>query len=147
VSWLASAHPLLNWTLPAPHVFSFPGWYHAAYLVVASSAIGAAGAVLARRVQLAAPSVRAHVAALPATAASCGFGVSFGLVLWIDSIDSLHTSAGAGSALGALGAAVFTVVLATVVLGPRRAIQPLAAGALIAAVVFGGTVLTQGIPG
>ena len=147
VSWLASADPVRNWTLPAPHFFSFPGWYHAGYLVVASTAIGGAGAVLAKRVGRAVPSLRERVAALPATAAICGFGISFGLVLWLDSIDSLRTSAGAGSALGAFGAVAFTIVVAAVVLGPRRAIRPLAAGSLIALAVFGGTVISQGIPG
>lgn len=34
-SWLLNPHPRLNWTLPAPHEFNLPGWYHAVFLVVA----------------------------------------------------------------------------------------------------------------
>jgi hypothetical protein len=34
--WLADPAPRLNWTLPAPHQFTAAGWYHAAFLVVAS---------------------------------------------------------------------------------------------------------------
>lgn len=35
VDWLVNPHPRLNWTLPAPHRFNFPGWYHAGFLVAA----------------------------------------------------------------------------------------------------------------
>lgn len=35
-SWLADPNPRLNWTLPAAHTFNTAGWYHAAFLTVAS---------------------------------------------------------------------------------------------------------------
>jgi hypothetical protein len=146
VSWLASAKPILNWTLPEPHRFSFPGWYHAVYLVLLSGAIGAAGLVLGRRVRVARPAVRDYVARAFPTAALVGFGVSFGLVLYLDSVDSLDTSAGQGSALGALGAAVATLALVLLVLGPRRSLRPVAGASLIVLAVFVGTLLTHGLP-
>lgn len=146
VSWLASAKPILNWTLPEPHRFSFPGWYHAIYLVLLSGAIGAAGLVLGRRVRVARPAVREYVSRAPATAALVGFGVSFGLVLYLDSVDSLDTSAGQGSALGALGAAIATLALTLFVLSPRRSFRPVAGGSLVVLAVFVGTLLTHGLP-
>jgi hypothetical protein len=146
VSWLASVDPVVNWTLPAPHTFSFPGWYHAGYLVVVATTIGAGGTVLARRVQRASPELRDRVSRLWPTTALCGFGISFGLVLWLDSLDSLRTSAGAGSALGAVAAGAFTLIVACVVLGPRRALRPLAGGAIFSLLLFAGTLLTQGFP-
>jgi hypothetical protein len=146
-SWLASDQPILNWTLPEPHHFSFPGWYHAVYLVLLSSAIGAAGLVLARRVRSAPAAVRDYVASSPATATLVGFSISFGLVLYLDSVDSLDTSAGQGSALGALGAALAAFALLLVVVGPKRSLKPLVGGLAIVAVVFVGTLLTHGFPG
>lgn len=145
-SWLASSEPILNWTIPAPHHFSFPGWYHAAYLVLLSGAIGAAGLVLGRRVRLALPAIRDYVAATPALSVLVGCGISFGLVLYLDSVDSLDTSAGQGSAFGALGAAVATVVLLLIVVGPKRSPRPLAGGSLVVLAVFAGTLLTHGLP-
>jgi hypothetical protein len=37
--WLLDPNPHLNWMLPAPHHFSFAGWYHAAFLSIVSSCI------------------------------------------------------------------------------------------------------------
>jgi hypothetical protein len=146
VSWLASSAPILNWTLPRPHHFSFPGWYHAVYLVIVAAAIGGAGAILACRVRLAPAEVRDYVANLPATAVLLGFGVSFGLALYLDSIDSLNTSAGAGSALGALAAALATIALLFFVVGPRRSLRPLLRGSLVVLFVFAGMLITYGLP-
>jgi len=44
-AWWADPSPQTNWTLPAPHTFSAPGWYHAAFFVAVSAAT-AGGAVL-----------------------------------------------------------------------------------------------------
>ncbi|WP_405973286.1 hypothetical protein OG496_31200 [Streptomyces sp. NBC_00988] len=34
LQWLLNTRPRLNWTLPAPHVFNLPGWYHAMFLII-----------------------------------------------------------------------------------------------------------------
>jgi len=145
-SWLASSQPILNWTLPEPHRFSFPGWYHAVFLVLLSGAIGAAGFVLARRVRSAPAAVRDYVSRSPATAALTGFSVSFGLLLYFDSVDSLDTSAGQGSAAGAVGTVFAAVLLLFFVLGPRRSLRPLAGGSLVVLALLVGVALTHGLP-
>jgi hypothetical protein len=144
-SWLASSKPILNWTLPEPHHFSTPGWYHAAYLVVLSGVIGGAGTVLARRIRAGPERVRDEVSRERATGLLVGFTWSFGLLLYLDSADSLHTSAGDGSALGAVGAVVLIGLLALYTLGLRRALVPLATGLAVTAAVFAGTVITHGL--
>lgn len=48
--WLTSATTPLNWTIPAPHSFNFAGWYHAAFLSIASALFAALGAGLWLRV-------------------------------------------------------------------------------------------------
>lgn len=46
---LASSDPRLDWTFPAPHSYDLPGWYHTAFLIVASGFFGwMLGLVLAR---------------------------------------------------------------------------------------------------
>jgi hypothetical protein len=37
IAWLVSATTPRNWTIPAPHSFNFAGWYHAAFLSLASA--------------------------------------------------------------------------------------------------------------
>jgi hypothetical protein len=145
-SWLASDEPILNWTLPEPHRFSFPGWYHAAFLILLSGAIGAAGLVVGRRVRSAPEPVRDFAAASPATAALIGCAVSFSVVLYLDSVDSLDTSAGQGSASGAIAAALAAVGLLLFVLGPRRSVRPLVGGTAFVLGVFLGTLATHGGP-
>lgn len=41
IQWLRAGDPELNWTLPAPHRFNAAGWYHAAFLVLASALFAA----------------------------------------------------------------------------------------------------------
>jgi hypothetical protein len=146
VSWLASDKPLLNWTIPSAHHFSFPGWYHAAYLVIVTSTVGWAGTVLSSRVRAAPVEEQTRLALTAVPAVLVGFGVSFGAALGLDSADSVNTSAGAGSALGAAGAALVVLVLCTTVFGPRRSVAPIWRGLAIAAVATGAMLITYGIP-
>ncbi|MGW5721857.1 hypothetical protein ACWEVP_37185 [Amycolatopsis sp. NPDC003865] len=44
-SWLANPHPKVNWTFPSAGTFNGVGWYHAAFLVIASGFF--AGATIA----------------------------------------------------------------------------------------------------
>jgi hypothetical protein len=48
--WLTSATTSRNWTIPSPHSFNFAGWYHAAFLSIASALFAALGAGLWLRV-------------------------------------------------------------------------------------------------
>ncbi|MEV6378167.1 hypothetical protein AB0M31_01950 [Streptomyces sp. NPDC051773] len=38
--WLLDDAPQLNWAMQRPHHFTFPGWYHAVFLVAATTLIG-----------------------------------------------------------------------------------------------------------
>jgi hypothetical protein len=147
VSWLAASNPIINWTLPAPHRFSLPGWYHAIFLVATASAIGAAGIVVARRLRSAPARARDEVARGPASATFLGCAIAFGLVLAFDSADSIDTSAGQGSSAGALGSVAFSIALAVVVLGPRRSLRPVLGGVAMAIAIGVGSLLTHGTPG
>lgn len=51
--WLADDSPNLNWTLPAPHEFNAPGWYHALFLSAASGLLLALGAMASTRIRFA----------------------------------------------------------------------------------------------
>jgi hypothetical protein len=51
IAWLRSATTAPNWTIPAPHTFNFAGWYHAAFLSVASGMFAAFGAASWLRVR------------------------------------------------------------------------------------------------
>lgn len=42
--WLHDARIETNWTLPSPGNFNLPGWYHAAFLVLASGVLTGAAA-------------------------------------------------------------------------------------------------------
>jgi hypothetical protein len=48
--WLTSATTPRNWTIPAPHSYNFAGWYHAAFLSIASAFFAASTAGLWLRV-------------------------------------------------------------------------------------------------
>jgi hypothetical protein len=51
IAWLRSTATAPNWTIPAPHTFNFAGWYHAAFLSVASAMFAALSAALWLRVR------------------------------------------------------------------------------------------------
>jgi hypothetical protein len=51
IAWLRSATAAPNWTIPTPHTFNFAGWYHAAFLSVASAVFAALCAALWLRVR------------------------------------------------------------------------------------------------
>lgn len=145
-SWLAASDPVLNWTLPAAHRFSFPGWYHAGFVVIVCGFLGATGVTVARRLRAVPAPVRDQVAREPATATFVAFGVSFGGLLALDSADSLDTAAGQGSAAGAGAGAVTTIALLAAVLGARRSLRPAAQGLAGAAVVLALATATHGWP-
>jgi hypothetical protein len=52
-AWLADDSPSLNWTLPAPHQFNAPGWYHAVFLSLVSGLLLGLAVVAATRVRAA----------------------------------------------------------------------------------------------
>ncbi len=53
--WLAPPAPVVNWTFPAPGTFNAVGWYHAAFLVLASGFFAGACAAAVSRLRQGAP--------------------------------------------------------------------------------------------
>lgn len=145
-SWLASSDPVRNWTLPEPHSFTLPGWYNAVYVVVLSGLVGAAGVTVARRLRAVPDAVRDAIARQPGPAAFAAFGISFGVLLSLDSADSIDTAAGQGSTAGAVAGAATTLALLAAVLGVQRSLRPAALGSIGAAVVVALALLTHGWP-
>jgi hypothetical protein len=147
VSWLAADDPILNWTLPEPHHFSFPGWYHAAFLICTSAAVGAMAFLAGHRIRAADPVARVDLARHPATAALAGCAIAFGVLLALDSADSVDTAAGQGSTAGATASLAFTFVLAVVALGLRPGALAAARGVPVAALIVGASLVSHGWPG
>lgn len=48
-SWLLSPDTKLNWTIPRPHTFNAPGWYHAAFFVAVTTVVAALVTLATRR--------------------------------------------------------------------------------------------------
>jgi hypothetical protein len=121
-SWLLDPSPVTNWTLPRAHHFSFPGWYHACYLVLAAGSIAAMGTLGARRLRSAPPVVRRRTAegwGFPC----CGCAVSLRVSAGLDSSGSSGTSASQSTLVAAAGAvAVGTAILAYAFAGVRSSV-------------------------
>jgi len=147
ISWIAASDPVRNWTIPRAHHFSFPGWYHAAFLVTTSAFVGGMTFLAAHRIRAAPRSVRNTLSGEWAAAALCGAAITFGVLLALDSADSVNTSAGQGSTTAAVASVLAMVVLTSWVLGPRAAVRPVARGLLVAVVLLGVATLTYGWPG
>ena len=94
-AWLLDPAPRLNWLLIAPHTFSFPGWYHAVYLIITSAYVAGVSWELLRRARLAmlaSPNqVRAVLGGWGAMATLTAVGI-FVLTVVADSLPSQGTS-------------------------------------------------------
>jgi hypothetical protein len=91
-AWLADPNPRLNWLLVAPHTFSFPGWYHAVYLVITAAYVAGTAWEALRRMGRAPRSRLSAILAGPGAAAmmsACGI---FVLTIVADSLPSASTS-------------------------------------------------------
>lgn len=147
ISWIAASDPVRNWTIPRPHHFSLPGWYHAVFLITTAAVTGVMTLLTAHRIRAAPPAVRDTLSRAWTAAALCGAAIAFGVLLALDSADSVDTSAGQGSATAAITSVLALIALASWVLGPRAAIRPIARGLLIAVALLGVATLTYGWPG
>jgi len=146
ISWIRASDPIENWTIPRAHHFSFPGWYHAVFLVTTSAIVGGMTLVAAHRVRAAPAATRAALAREWAVAALCGAAIAFGVLLALDSADSVDTSAGQGSGTAAIASVLAMVVLSSWVFGSRASARPVLRGLLTAALLLGVVTLTYGWP-
>ncbi len=105
-TWLLDSKPSVNWTLPHPHVFSVPGWYHASFFVVMSAVLAGLTIRLVRRLRATGP-VSGSAIRLGAIA---GCYLAFGFLVTLDNIESTNTLA-SGSTLVALTAVLLILVL------------------------------------
>jgi hypothetical protein len=105
LTWWADPHPSPNWTLPAPHNFTVPGKWHAAFLIAASGFFAAAWVELFRRVRSSekggAAEVRkaAEVLASPVTAGAVACTAAYAWLAASDSARAAQTASGLGSLL------------------------------------------------
>jgi hypothetical protein len=93
VAWLADPAPRANWTFPGPHKFNYAGWYHAAYLTIASAGFAGLWALLVKR--LASTSSEDHLRLLGFRMLSLALlhqGLFLVLIV-IDNRPSKHTNA------------------------------------------------------
>jgi hypothetical protein len=97
LSWLLDPNPVTNWTLPKPHHFNVPGWYHACFLTATSGALAALAVTAARRVRTASSEARNAAPAGPWLGLLVGSGIGFVTLLAVDSADSSRTTAGLGT--------------------------------------------------
>jgi len=103
VWWLLDPNPRTNWTLPAAHVFNFPGWYHAAFLIVASGGFAGLAASVALRLSETDRIPRACRLEL----AVCAMTISaFAALLVNDNSAASGTAAGSATASALIGSGV-----------------------------------------
>lgn len=104
LSWLLDSNPVPNWTLPKPHHFTLPGWYHACFLTVTSGAMAALAITATRRLRVAKPETRRGALAGPWLGVLLGAGIAFVALVALDSSDSSRTTAGLGTIIAASAA-------------------------------------------
>ncbi|WP_157563484.1 hypothetical protein [Micromonospora chokoriensis] len=110
-SWLRDPNPATNWTLPQPHTFNLPGWYHAAFFVLLGGATCGLWVLLVRRLSAdAASAVQRRRAFAAAVAAAASFA-AFAVLVVRDNATTSATSAGRATLVG-------LAVAAVAVLGP-----------------------------
>jgi hypothetical protein len=141
-SWWADPAPRVNWTLPAAHDFSAPGWYHAVFLTATSGLIGALLLVVLRRssrLRAVEPQLLRRRCASRVVAVVSGSALAFLALVALDSAPSASTSSSRSTLLALLltGLSALPVLLAvlgpvTVAAGARLAQGALGAGALLA---------------
>jgi len=112
LSWVLDPHPDVNWTTPAPHQLSAPGWYHGIFLITAATLSGWAFA-------RALTGHRIGTGALARAGATLIVGsVAMFMVLLVLDNANVPTAGARGTLLGMLGA---LVGLGGLVLLTRRA--------------------------
>lgn len=139
LTWWADPHPSPNWTLPAPHDFTAPGKWHAAFLIVASAFFAAAWVELFRRIRVSGAGKVAEVLASPVTAGAVACTAAYAWLAVSDSSRAAQTASGLGS-LAALAASA-VALLACLTWAARGSIALVArtalAGLLVSAALIG----------
>lgn len=115
-AWLADDSPNLNWTLPAPHEFNAPGWYHAVFLSLAGGALLGLSLLAATRIRAMRKSDERRVerfAASPWLGVLLAASASLVGLIAVDNNEAADTRAGmasmAGLGIGGLTAACLLV--------------------------------------
>jgi hypothetical protein len=116
-SWFLDADPQVNWTLPAPHTFSAPGWYHAGFFVAFSSFAASSLLLMVGRLRSAGPDVDVRTEVTVLVGAVACF---LGLVV-ADSWPSASTSSSAVTILASV--AVLVAGLGALVWAARAGTQ------------------------
>lgn len=108
VSWLADANPQLNWTLPEPHHFNAPGYWHAGFFAIATSLFSGLFCLVGRRTRCNA-SAEDLVTVGWCSAVSLIAGTFLAFVV-LDNSDTAGTTSSSSSLLG-VGLAGFTIIV------------------------------------
>jgi hypothetical protein len=112
-TWWADPHPSPNWTLPAPHDFTAPGEWHAAFLIAASAFFAAAWVDLFRRIRASEVGEAAEILASPVTAGAVACSAAYAWLAASDSARAAQTASGLGSLLALAASAVALIVCLT----------------------------------
>jgi hypothetical protein len=120
--WLADPDPVLNWTLPAPGVFTAAGWYHAGFLVATTGILlgGAARSLsrLARRATRPGDQLASIVLAVAS--------IAFAMLLIFDNLSRRPTGAGSTTLVAVIvSVAVVAVIVSVAAVRIRRSAQQL----------------------
>src|SRR6266700_1572532 len=106
-------HPSPNWTLPAPHDFTAPGKWHAAFLIAASAFFAAAWVELFRRIRASEVGEAAEILASPVTAGAVACTAAYAWLAAADSARAAQTASGRGSLLALAASAVALIACLT----------------------------------
>jgi hypothetical protein len=113
LTWWTDPHPSPNWTLPAPHDFTAPGKWHAAFLIAASAFFAAAWVELFRRIRAAEGGEAAEILASPVTAGAVACTAAYAWLAASDSARAAQTASGRGSLLALAASAVALIACLT----------------------------------
>ena len=113
LTWWADPHPSPNWTLPAPHDFTAPGKWHAAFLIAASAFFAAAWVELFRRIRASEVGEAAEILASPVTAGAVACTAAYAWLAAADSARAAQTASGRGSLLALAASAVALIACLT----------------------------------
>ena len=112
-TWWSDPHPSPNWTLTAPHDFTAPGKWHAAFLIAASAFFAAAWVELFRRIRASEAGEAAEILASPVTAGAVACTAAYAWLAASDSARAAQTASGRGSLLALAASAVALIACLT----------------------------------
>lgn len=112
-TWWADPHPSPNWTLTAPHDFTAPGKWHAAFLIAASAFFAVAWIELFRRIRASAIGEAAEILASPVAAGAVACTAAYAWLAASDSSRAAQTTSGRGSLLALAASAVALIACLT----------------------------------